>query len=391
MILTIAIVAICLIAALFAIALPLVSLVSVRRQRRGPSGPMTGPLVTLIVPCKGTDHELAENLEAIADQEYEPFEVRFVTESDDDPAVATIEAVIEGNNRASHVVAGLASRGSQKNHNLLAGVATADGDVLAFCDSDVRPAGRWLRELIAPLADDGVTVTTGYRWLVPRRPSAAHRTHTVISAYLLMLAGLPSIPSVWGGSVAIRRRDFASLKVESLWRRSLSDDLSLQKLLSDRHLVCRFVPACVSPAYDTFDRFATLIEWFSRQVYYLKLHDRPMWRVSFAIETLFGITAIAAPVLVGVGILRGVPVLVGAAASLLVALTLAGWLIKLPYRQFPDFRPATWIALIPVARIVGMIALWRSAIMRRVIWRGITYEFNRDGTVKRVHHGPEGT
>ncbi len=48
------------------------------------------PPASVIVPCKGSDFELKENMEAILDQEFEDYEVIFVTATEADPSLVTL-------------------------------------------------------------------------------------------------------------------------------------------------------------------------------------------------------------------------------------------------------------------------------------------------------------
>src|SRR5207247_4666055 len=42
--------------------------------------------VVVFCPCKGTDSEFEKNIHSILDQDYPSYEVRFIVESEDDPA-----------------------------------------------------------------------------------------------------------------------------------------------------------------------------------------------------------------------------------------------------------------------------------------------------------------
>jgi cellulose synthase/poly-beta-1,6-N-acetylglucosamine synthase-like glycosyltransferase len=69
------------------------------------------------------------------------------------------------------IVAGPAVDRGQKVHNLSVVTSAIDraSEVLVFVDSDARPAGDWLKSLVAPLQDETLGATTGYRWFVPVR------------------------------------------------------------------------------------------------------------------------------------------------------------------------------------------------------------------------------
>ncbi|MEM6332692.1 MAG: glycosyltransferase family 2 protein [Planctomycetota bacterium] len=171
------------------------------------------PPAAIIVPCKGADPQLADNLAAILRQNYPaPYRLVLVAQSPDDPAVPIIEsAIAAAANDPAAAPAELLISGDappnqgQKVHNQLIALRHLGLDQLAkpetqveakqsaasdtpttnnapltpdtalvFADSDAVPGPDWLANLIGPLKQqDKTAVTTGYRWLVPPPPHAA--------------------------------------------------------------------------------------------------------------------------------------------------------------------------------------------------------------------------
>src|SRR5262249_21241407 len=133
------------------------------------------PKSVVIVPCKGLEPNLEENIRAYLAQDYRDYEVIFVTETESDPAHGIVSRIVKQSRRASWmVVAGEAKDCGQKVHNLVAAIEMLDSidrraEVLVFADSDVCPPREWLSELVAPLADKQIGATTGFRWYLPAR------------------------------------------------------------------------------------------------------------------------------------------------------------------------------------------------------------------------------
>src|ERR1041384_7502130 len=168
----------------FAALLMLQSLISLRggwhwlayfRRELQQALPDYTPFVSVIVPCRGLDQDLAENLRTLFAQDYPRYEIIFVTDSADDPALRVIEAVrATADDAPTHVVAtrvliaGQANDCGQKVHNLCAAVGACDpaSEAFVFVDTDARPRSSWLRALVAPLADASLGAATGYRWFV---------------------------------------------------------------------------------------------------------------------------------------------------------------------------------------------------------------------------------
>src|SRR5919199_1652802 len=120
------------------------------------------PFASVFVPCRGVDQGLSLNLLALFRQHYPAYELVFVSDSADDPALEIARQLsleLEGETvaRARFVVAGRATKSGQKVHNLLAALKEADAssEVFVFVDTDARPRADWLRSLVAPLAEEG--------------------------------------------------------------------------------------------------------------------------------------------------------------------------------------------------------------------------------------------
>src|SRR5919204_673951 len=108
---------------LFAALVILQSLVSLRggvrwlalfRRELGAKRPLYMPRASVFVPCRGVDQGLRENLAALFKQHYPAYELVFVSDRADDPALAVAEALGrefggEGAARARFVVAGRAT------------------------------------------------------------------------------------------------------------------------------------------------------------------------------------------------------------------------------------------------------------------------------------------
>lgn len=129
---------------------------------------MTGPLVTVVVPVRDGAGVLPGCLDALAAQVgAPPFEVVVVDNGSTDAtaAVAAAHPVVDR-------VVEESRPGSYAARN--AGVASAQGEVLAFTDADCRPAPDWLARGVAAL--DGTDVAGGaVRHLVTDRPTTWER------------------------------------------------------------------------------------------------------------------------------------------------------------------------------------------------------------------------
>src|SRR5689334_21453898 len=128
------------------------------------------PFVSVIAPGRGLEPGLVDNLRPLLNQNYPRYEVLFVFDAHDDPAIKIVDelkalAAVP----ARTVIAGPATDSGQKVHKLRVAVNEVDSqsELLVFVDTDARPSQNWLRQLVAPLADETLGASTGYRWFVP--------------------------------------------------------------------------------------------------------------------------------------------------------------------------------------------------------------------------------
>lgn len=252
--------------------------------------PAWTPPASVIVPCKGTDFELQENMEAILDQEFEDCEVIFVTSTESDPSLADLRRAARKfpGRRVKFVVSGLSDQRGDKVHSLLRALDQVDpgSEVLVFADSDGRPHRHWLRDLLAPLGDPQVGASTGYRWFFPRRGNLASLLRAIWNSSIATLLGEHRHNFAWGGSMAIRRSTFAAIDVPAYWRQSISDDYSLTEAVNAAGLRVHFQPRCLVASHGDCT-WRELLEWSTRQIIITKVYSPGRWRLALLSEWPF--------------------------------------------------------------------------------------------------------
>jgi len=256
------------------------------------------PFCSIIAPCKGLDHELYENLSALLAQDYPNYEVIFVLEDRNDPAISVIEkavresASVSASNATTKILFSERSEDTaQKVHKLRIGSShiSTEAQVLVFVDSDVRVNSRWLGFLVAPLADKRVGCATGYRWFIASRGFASH-LRSVWNASIASALGADTAKNFcWGGSLAIRREIFERLEISTRWRGTLSDDFTVMRVLNESHLPIVFVPQCLN-AQTGNCTFSELLEFTTRQMKITRVYAPHLWRASLIGSLLFSLT-----------------------------------------------------------------------------------------------------
>jgi cellulose synthase/poly-beta-1,6-N-acetylglucosamine synthase-like glycosyltransferase len=342
------------------------------------------PFVSVIAPCRGLETGFKENIEALFRQQYPEYEIVFVTDRADDPAIDLIRETISesaGAVNARVVIAGAAVDRGQKVHNLSVAVSVVDprSEVLVFVDTDARPNANWLRSLVAPLADPSIGAATGYRWFIPERGGFSSQLRSVWNASIASALGQRGDKNFcWGGSTAIRRSTFNQLGLPDNWRGTVSDDFALTSLLHAANLPIHFMPRCLVPSVgDCGSR--ELLEFTNRQLKITRVYAPHLWRPLLIGSLLFclvffgGIALVIARALLGLSYL---PVLI-----LLVAIFLLGAakafvrfkVVELALNQRLQGLLAH-LFLWPLASALYLVNALTAACSRRIKWRGITYE-----------------
>jgi len=136
-----------------------------RRERAMTLGNFTPP-VSLLKPVRGVDFGSYENFASFCRQDYPDYEILFGVNDDGDPAVTLIQRVMaEFPLRKIRLLIGAEELGANRKVNKMAHLAReARHEILALTDGDVRVGPKYLREVVAPFADDKVgAVTSFYR------------------------------------------------------------------------------------------------------------------------------------------------------------------------------------------------------------------------------------
>src|SRR6185503_4125034 len=250
------------------------------------------PFVSVIAPGRGLEPGLSDNLRTLLTQDYPRYEVLFVFDASDDPAIKVVEDLSHGFSRmARTIIAGSATDSGQKVHNLRVAVTEVDpqSEVLVFVDTDARPAKDWLAHLVAPLADETLGASTGYRWFVPSRGGLASRLRGVWNASVASALGSNTAKNFcWGGSTAIRRTVFDRLAVTERWRGTVSDDFTITRVLKEAKLPIHFTPHCLVASVGDCD-FKELFEFTTRQIKITRVYASHLWLPLLLGSALFAV------------------------------------------------------------------------------------------------------
>ena len=337
------------------------------------------PKVSVILPCKGLDFELEKNVEAVFRQVYPFFEVVLVTATEIDPALQPLKwlAAKFPGHRIRFITAGISPDRGEKVHNLIQALAHVDSasEVFVFTDSDSRPHLSWLQELVAPLRDKRLGVSTGYRWYYPTHGNLASVVRSVWNGSIATLLGNHNHNFAWGGSMAIRRDVFFDIGVPEYWRGAVSDDYMLSSAVRDAGLHIVFAPGAMVASTDHIN-MRSFLSWARRQMVITRVYHPGLWWPAVAAHIVYcgGMAAAIAASVMGNRLAEWTLI-----AQLSPGMLKGANRATLAKAELPEYK--TWFDrhgwvhtwFVPLATWVWLIALAGSAFTDAIEWRGRRY------------------
>lgn len=319
------------------------------------------PKALVMVPCKGIDLTLAQNLKALSGQNYRNYDVVGIVDSTDDPAAdyihkAGIKLLVSDYK---------AKRSSKKVLALLTAMKKLPSyDVYVIADSDVLVKSNWLSALVRPLSDNKIGLSTTY----PRFTPVAGFWSKVKFLWGFVGEGMMENKVTrfgWGGSLAFRK-GFIDAKALDMLKNSkyaVSDDICLSKTAKRRGLGLAYVSS-VQPIVNSDDSFSRFIEWSNRQTALVFLASKKYF--------YFGIAFYAAEVLLFLsGILMSYFI---SPVFLLFLLHFVKSEAKTYSRaRLADPAIALIVAMLPFMYLISTIVASR---MSYITWRGNRYELS---------------
>jgi ceramide glucosyltransferase len=358
-----------------------------RYVRRETSRPLENyaPFVSVIAPSRGLEPGLAENLKTLLNQNYPAYEVIFVFDREDDPAAELLRSLSQSDVATKVVIAGPATDSGQKVHNLREAVSHASdkSEVFVFVDTDARPGPDWLRKLVAPLADEDLGASSGYRWFVSKTGGISSSLRSVWNATVASGFGDDRQKNFcWGGSTAIRRTVFEQLKVRDRWRGSVSDDFTITRVIKEAKLPIHFAANCLVASVGDCN-FFELCEFTNRQIKITRVYASHLWKGLILGSSLFAIVFFGGSLLLIARIFLGLPfallasvlaiVFILGAAKGYIRWRVIGIPLK-PYRKELRRDLFAHVFLWPFASLLYLYNTIVAGFSRRISWRGITYE-----------------
>jgi hypothetical protein len=360
----------------------------------------TLPRTAVILSLRGADPSLGDCLDGLLRQDYPAYDVWVVVDSRTDPAWDLVQRAVVSAPPAGLRVRLLEMRRATCGLRLsaiLQVLAELDESyqTVALIDADVVPHRDWLRDLAGPLADPTVGPTTGIRWFTPRGPGWGTAVRYLWGAAAASQMYAFQIP--WGGSLAFRTDVLRGLGLLGQWERSLWEDSAFFRALRDAGLHLHFVPAATMVTRESTD-LASCFRFIRRQMLNVRLYH-PGWPAIFThgIASIAALAATAGVCAVGLAMRHwdAAAWTAGAIAAYILGLGIALALVERKIQRIAQERDAAtlgipaavWLAL-PLTHLVYLACLTSAAGLRKVDWRGITYEIRGPWDVRMVEYRP---
>ena len=264
------------------------------------------PRTCVVMACKGDEPELEKHVEAILTQAYPNYRTIIVTDTVEDPAYPIVNSILSRHlGEDTHLYnSNCHPKASGKVAALLTAIEKDAGtsEAFAFVDSDATVPPGWLADLVAPLGDDSVGATTGFRWYFPSRGGFWSHVESAWNASGTNLMFNERYNFPWGGAMAIRTKTMNAIDISRVWNDAVSDDLSLNLALRKHGYRTIFLPQCTVATHNqaTVQSFFT---WTTRQIALTRAFNRALWRYGFAAYAFFSILLILALASLAAGVL----------------------------------------------------------------------------------------
>jgi cellulose synthase/poly-beta-1,6-N-acetylglucosamine synthase-like glycosyltransferase len=364
------------------------------------------PKAAILLSLRGPDPFLGDCVTALLNQAYPEYELQIIVDSATDPAWEIVQrAIAQSSSTVPVSVRPLEQRRSTcslKCSALIEAVEALDAsvEVIAFVDADTLAHPQWLQQLVAPLGDDNVGITTGNRWYTPVGDQLGTLNRYAWNAFAVIATYFSKLP--WGGTMALKADLLRQADPLKLWGNALCEDVPLRQVAIDRQLEVRFVPSLLSVNREECD-LPSFIRWSTRQLVLTRLYHptwwftlaNGLWACSGPIANL-SLAAIALlthhRLAAGIFLLNFAIIFLG--SIILPLLVLEKGIqaaIATPSAPLPmmtrDRLPKLLISL-AISPFISLYTLLAAAWARSIQWRGITYEIQSNQQAHMVEYRP---
>jgi cellulose synthase/poly-beta-1,6-N-acetylglucosamine synthase-like glycosyltransferase len=360
------------------------------------------PKVAIALCLRGADPFLTKCLQALLNLNYPDYELHIVVDSEEDPSWNIATTTLQNQSQIPVHISSLRIRRetcSLKCSALIQAVTELEPscEVIALIDADTVVHPNWLKELVTPLKNRQIGLTTGNRWYTPGNQwgTICRYVWNIAAVAQMHLYRIP-----WGGTLAIRTDIVRQAQLVERWEQAFCEDTMLRRVLQEKGLQIKLVPSLMMVNREECT-LPSLNRWVSRQLLNAKLYH-PGWNAILVYSTItYLIPTITALLgIIALFIDQRTSIILGGSffAYLILLLILIDlWQramqqkLMLRHEALPTFSPITYlklIAAIPLTQLLCAIALWQAMVAQQVEWRGITYQIKGPWDIKLLEYFP---
>ncbi len=211
----------------------------------------------VIVPCRGVDYSLEENLKSIMNQSYKNYKMLCVIDDENDPSLNIIKKLgidyIKSDYNCTNC--------SGKVRAIATALSRYSYDSYVIADSDITVERNWLENLLRPLSCKKIGISTTFPYFMP----VAGFWSRVKELWGFVGQGLMESNLTrfgWGGSLAFRR-ELIDGKIK-FFSEHVSDDTILTKICKKNNYEIAYVKSAM-PIVNSPEHFDEFYEWANRQ------------------------------------------------------------------------------------------------------------------------------
>jgi hypothetical protein len=247
--------------------------------------------------------------------------------------------------------------------------------------------------LVLPLSDPKITATTGFRWQYSKNGLIGEQVHSYVNNLLYVFFNFSATVlkvGLWGGSMAMRKADFEELKVEQRWAETAVDDMSLSAVIMKASKKSLLVSTCVTTTDDSLETVQQSINWFMRQVMFLKGYHAFTWMfvaIPFASFLLFLYLWLPVALVLSHFSFTGFMAMGGGASMAFVAGAMMTALLYPLVEKNPRFFG--FFMLQPFAFLTMLVSVDKTLFTNTILWSGVRYTMSFKGRVTKIVRLPK--
>jgi len=362
------------------------------------------PRVSILLSLRGADPHLAKGLRRLMTQNYPDFQLRIVVDREDDPAWQVVEDAIRETGFQQVHVEPLRDKRPTCSLKCSALVQLAESlgescEVVVLADADLVSHADWLRDLVAPLAEEGVGAAHGNRWFWPKKARLGSLVRYLWNVCAVIPMEVQKIP--WGGTFAIRASILRDSGLLEKWSRAVVEDAPVRSALAEQGLSVKFVPRLMMVNREECG-LPFSFDFIKRQLTWTKIYH-PRWMPVVVHAFLSTIVFLLAMVLLVYGVIVGQPEIVlwsgGGLAVYLASSVLLICVMECAVRhvvrergeETMSFSPGAGLRMliaIPLTQGIHFVAVLFAIFRRKVAWRGVTYHVRGPWEVEMLDYKP---